>query len=75
VEENAVAGGAGSALAECLAARGLATACLHLGLPDRYIDHDSHEAQLAACGLDAAGIERSIREALAKHGPGGSATV
>jgi len=73
VEENAVAGGAGSALAECLAARGLATACLHLGLPDRYIDHDSHEAQLAACGLDAAGIERSIREALAKHGPVGSA--
>ena len=66
VEENAVAGGAGSAVAEFLASQGLVKPLLHLGLPDRYVEHDSHEAQLAACGLDAAGIERSIREALSR---------
>ena len=68
VEENAVAGGAGSAVAELLASRGLAPRLLHLGLPDRYLEQDSHEAQLAACGLDAAGIERSVREALGRSG-------
>ena len=70
VEENAVAGGAGSAVAEFLASRGLAPRLLHLGLPDRFIEQDSHEAQLAACGLDAAGIERSVREALGRLGTG-----
>jgi 1-deoxy-D-xylulose-5-phosphate synthase len=69
VEENAVAAGAGSAVAEALSAAGLATPCLHLGLPDRYIDHAAHEAQLAACGLDAAGIEASVRSALAGLNP------
>jgi 1-deoxy-D-xylulose-5-phosphate synthase len=65
VEENAIAGGAGSAVAEALSAAGLGTRCIHLGLPDRYIDHAAHEAQLAACGLDAAGIEAAVRAALA----------
>jgi 1-deoxy-D-xylulose-5-phosphate synthase len=66
VEENAAAGGAGSAVAEVLSAAGLTTPCIHLGLPDRYIDHASHEEQLAACGLDAAGIEAAVRAALAE---------
>ncbi len=70
VEENAIAGGAGSAVAEFLASRGLAPRLLHLGLPDRYIEQDGHEAQLAACGLDAAGIERAVREALGPLGTG-----
>ncbi len=66
VEENVVAGGAGSAIAEFLAERGLTKALLHLGLPDRYLPQDSHEMQLAACGLDGPGIEQSIRAALAR---------
>ena len=37
VEENAIAGGAGCAVAEFLAERGLTSARLHLGLPDRYL--------------------------------------
>jgi len=68
VEENVVAGGAGSAVAEALSGAGVTTRCAHLGLPDRYIDHAAHEEQLAACGLDAAGIEAAVRAALL--GPG-----
>jgi 1-deoxy-D-xylulose-5-phosphate synthase len=69
VEENAVAGGAGSAVAEALSAAGIATRCVHLGLPDRYIDHATHEEQLAACGLDAAGIASTVRTVRAGTGP------
>ena len=75
VEENAVAGGAGSAIAEFLAERGLTNARLHLGLPDRYLPHDNHELQLAACGLDAGGIQRSIRAALDRLDPADSASA
>jgi 1-deoxy-D-xylulose-5-phosphate synthase len=64
VEENAIAGGAGSAVAEALSGAGLTTRCIHLGLPDRYIDHAAHEEQLAACGLDPAGIDAAVRSAL-----------
>jgi len=60
VEENAIAGGAGSACAEALAALGLTLPMLHLGLPDRFIDHGDPPRLLSDCGLDAAGIERSI---------------
>jgi len=61
LEENAVAGGAGSAVAEALARRGILVRCLHLGLPDVFLDQAAHEEQLAACGLDAAGIEAAVR--------------
>jgi 1-deoxy-D-xylulose-5-phosphate synthase len=61
VEENAVAGGAGSAVSELLAEQGVLVRCLHLGLPDRCQEQASHEQQLAACGLDDAGIEESVR--------------
>ena len=65
VEEGCVAGGAGSAVGECLAAAGLAVALLHLGLPDRFIEHGDPVKLLAACGLDAVGIEQSIRQRFA----------
>ncbi|HEX7155728.1 MAG TPA: 1-deoxy-D-xylulose-5-phosphate synthase [Burkholderiaceae bacterium] len=61
VEENVVAGGAGSACAEALAQLGVMRPLLQLGLPDRFIDHGDHARLLAVEGLDAAGIERSIR--------------
>ncbi|PZN30529.1 MAG: 1-deoxy-D-xylulose-5-phosphate synthase [Proteobacteria bacterium] len=60
VEENVVAGGAGSAIAECLAASGQLMPILHLGIPDRFIEHGSREDCLAAAGLDAASIEAAI---------------
>jgi 1-deoxy-D-xylulose-5-phosphate synthase len=64
VEENVVAGGAGSAVAEALAADGLGGAHLALGLPDQFIQHGDPQQLLADCGLDAAGIARAVRERL-----------
>ncbi|MEM7292953.1 MAG: 1-deoxy-D-xylulose-5-phosphate synthase, partial [Pseudomonadota bacterium] len=61
VEENAVAGGAGSAVSECLSANNVHTAVHHIGLPDRFVEHGSREELLAECGLDAEGIWRQIR--------------
>ena len=60
IEENAVLGGAGSAVIELLAAEGLAPPLLQLGIPDRFIAHGSREGCLAAAGLDAAGLRASI---------------
>jgi 1-deoxy-D-xylulose-5-phosphate synthase len=60
VEENVVAGGAGSAVAEQLAADGITVPMLHLGLPDRFIDHGDPAFLLAQAGLDATGIAASI---------------
>jgi 1-deoxy-D-xylulose-5-phosphate synthase len=60
VEENVIQGGAGSAVAECLAQHGAAIKVLHLGLPDRFIEQGEHKQLLADCGLDAAGLVKSI---------------
>jgi 1-deoxy-D-xylulose-5-phosphate synthase len=68
VEENAAAGGAGSAVEELMAADGLAVPVLCLGLPDRFVEHGDHGQLLAECGLDAAGIARSVRERLNRSG-------
>jgi 1-deoxy-D-xylulose-5-phosphate synthase len=65
VEENVVMGGAGSACAELLAELGLPVPLLLLGLPDRFVDHGDTQQLLASVGLDATGIERSIRERFA----------
>jgi 1-deoxy-D-xylulose-5-phosphate synthase len=62
VEEGCVAGGAGSAVSELLAAEGVQRPLLMLGLPDRFVEHGDPALLLAQCGLDAAGIERSIRD-------------
>jgi 1-deoxy-D-xylulose-5-phosphate synthase len=61
VEEGCIQGGAGSAVGECLAAAGLALPLLHLGLPDQFVEHGDPAKLLALLGLDAAGIELSIR--------------
>ena len=62
LEENAVQGGAGSAVAEVLAAEGVTMPMMQIGIPDRFIEHGSRESCLAAAGLDtpslSAGIER-----------------
>ena len=61
LEEGAVMGGAGSAVAEALNAAGCVKPLLQLGLPDQFIEHGDHAALLALQGLDAAGIEASVR--------------
>jgi len=60
VEEGCVMGGAGSAVMEALHAAGLATPVLALGLPDVFIEHGDPAKLMAANGLDADGIARSI---------------
>jgi 1-deoxy-D-xylulose-5-phosphate synthase len=76
VEENVVAGGAGSAVGEVLAAEGFAVPVLHLGLPDEFIDHGDPALMLRHCGLDAKGIAASITARFgALHGDAAVAAV
>lgn len=65
VEDNAVLGGAGSAVAEFFAAEGVTRPLLQLGLPDVFLDHASREDLLAQSGIDADGIRRGIRQRFA----------
>ena len=60
LEENAIAGGAGSAVNEFLHSVSRSNPVLNLGLPDEFTDHGNHGAMLATCGLDGEGIYRSI---------------
>jgi 1-deoxy-D-xylulose-5-phosphate synthase len=64
VEENAIMGGAGSAVNELLAQRNLVQPILNLGIPDAYIDHAKPNEMQQACGLDADGILNAIRARL-----------
>ena len=66
LEDNVVAGGAGSGIAELLAAEGIVMPILHLGLPDAFQHHASREDLLSEAGLDVAGI----RAAVLKRWPG-----
>ncbi len=66
IEEGSVMGGAGSAVAEALAAAGCVKPLLQLGLPDQFIDHGDAQQLLASCGLDAAGIVASVNQRLNK---------
>ena len=68
IEDNAVAGGAGSAVAECLAAHGVTLPILHLGLPDVYLEHGTREEVLSEAGLDLPGIRQAIRTRFPKAG-------
>ncbi len=62
VEENVVMGGAGSAVAESLAAQDLSIPLLQLGLPDLFVEHGDPAVLLADCGLNREGIAKSIRD-------------
>lgn len=66
LEENTTQGGAGSAVSEHLASAGIVIPIMHLGLPDKFIDHGSHQQQLAAAGLDISGIQHAIEQRLTK---------
>jgi len=67
IEEHVVAGGAGSAVAEALAAAGVTIPVLQLGLPDRFPDHGEPASLLRDCGLDAAGIITAIQRRFGQH--------
>ncbi|MDG4596934.1 MAG: 1-deoxy-D-xylulose-5-phosphate synthase [Candidatus Contendobacter sp.] len=62
LEENAVAGGAGSAVNECLAARGIQTLARNLGLPDRFVEQGERGELLAEWDLDNIGLLRRLME-------------
>jgi 1-deoxy-D-xylulose-5-phosphate synthase len=68
IEDNAVAGGAGSAVAECLAAHGVTLPILHQGLPDVYLEHGTREEVLSEAALDLPGIRQAIRTRFPKAG-------
>jgi 1-deoxy-D-xylulose-5-phosphate synthase len=77
LEENAVAGGAGAAVLECLQAAGFLRPTLALGLPDRYIDHASPAESLVDAGLDFATVRERINswwQSLPRQG-GGESTL
>jgi len=60
VEENVTLGGAGTAVAQLLAAEAQRLPLLQIGIPDRFIEHGSRESCLAAAGLDLAGLSARI---------------
>lgn len=68
IEENAISGGAGSSITELLMQEAVIKPVLNLGLPDRWVDQGSPAQLLHECGLNAEGIEASIKAYLAKLG-------
>ncbi|HEU0224697.1 MAG TPA: 1-deoxy-D-xylulose-5-phosphate synthase [Steroidobacteraceae bacterium] len=67
IEENVVAGGAGSAVLECLQQRGIVLPALQLGVPDRFVEHGSREDNLHAAGLDHAALAVAIEAFWRRH--------
>lgn len=66
LEENMIAGGAGSAVVETLAAQHQQPAILQIGLADRFVDHGERDEQLELVGLDTDGVRRRINEWLGR---------
>ena len=61
LEENVVAGGAGSAVNECLLANGLQTTVVNLGLPDRFTEHGIRNEMLHEAGLDSKALSATLQ--------------
>jgi len=64
LDENTIIGGAGGAVTECLAGHGVAAHVLHLGLPDRFIQHGAREDMLREAGLTPELVEAAVRRHL-----------
>jgi len=64
LEDNVIAGGAGSAVNETLLALNSTSKILNLGLPDEFIEHGDQDQQKTLNGLDEDGVEKSILEKL-----------
>ena len=65
-EENMLAGGFGSAVAEFLADEGLSVPLLRFGLPDRFIEQGTRSELFELCGLQPAEMAEKVRERLTK---------
>lgn len=65
LEDNAIQGGAGSAIAQLLAQEKISTPLIQLGIPDKFLEHASRDQQLQSCGLDAVSIHNRIQPELA----------
>lgn len=66
IEENSIAGGAGSAVSEFLLSQDIVVPLLQLGLPDQFVPHGKPAELLQACGLDKEGIVRRVETRLKK---------
>lgn len=65
VEDHALIAGFGSLVLESCNEQGLTTKNVHrMGMPDKYLYHDSRDGQLEQAGLDASGVARKVREIL-----------
>ena len=65
-EENVLAGGFGSAVAEYLADHGLEVPLLRFGIPDRFIEQGTRRELLSLCGLQPDEMAERIRERLSQ---------
>ncbi|MDD2344255.1 MAG: 1-deoxy-D-xylulose-5-phosphate synthase, partial [Tolumonas sp.] len=65
VEENAIQGGAGSAVNEWMMTQRLLKPVLNIGLPDRFIEQGTQEEIHHDLKLDSAGIEQQIKDFMA----------
>ena len=72
LEENALQGGAGSAVHECLMRRNVQVPLLQLGLPDRFIEHGTRDEALRDAGLDRESIRQAISARLPQVARGGA---
>jgi 1-deoxy-D-xylulose-5-phosphate synthase len=68
IEDNAVAGGAGDAVLQCLQQHSVTIPSLALGIPDRFIEHGSREENLADAGLDLASLRTAVHRFWARQG-------
>ncbi len=64
LEDNALAGGAGSLVTDVIVKNGLASGILNLGIPDQFIEHGSQQEQRAWVGLDSQGIVAAVEQRL-----------
>ncbi|NOU13639.1 MAG: 1-deoxy-D-xylulose-5-phosphate synthase, partial [Methylococcaceae bacterium] len=62
IEENVLAGGAGSAVNDFLQAQRILMPVLNIGLPDSFVEQGTREELLALCGLDVQGIKLQIED-------------
>lgn len=62
IEDNVIAGGAGSAVNEVLLDHDIQMAVINLGLPDQFVEHGEREQILSLCGLDANGIIKAVQD-------------
>ncbi|MEE9423013.1 MAG: 1-deoxy-D-xylulose-5-phosphate synthase [Gammaproteobacteria bacterium] len=65
IEDNAIQGGAGSAIGQLLALLSITTPLIQMGISDEFLEHASRDQQLHACGLDAVSIRNRVQPELA----------